>query len=258
MYDILFDDDEDVRDQGAVAVSTLLSAAASKTKLQNAGSISLMPSAASSKLLQFIVTEYESSKVFWIDAVRRLAGGISLFRLGPVEVPTNLGENSTDLVESSFIAKNRILLRLRPVRDMIQEARRQDTVLFVEEKANLFVDPVRDAKNWADALAELHPSSPDHEMLSEITAWCTEGLSALIEIVETQEDGPLGWTSKPDVFALGMRIILMTRVQLYYHSHQKFSICLELLRKLLLVGKERLLHGLWLQQIEKIMGEVSP
>lgn len=259
MYDILLDDDEDVRDQGAVAASTLLSAAASTNRYRNSGSVSLMPSAASSKLLQFIMAEYNDSNVLWIDGVRRLAGAISLFRLGLVEVSSNL-KVSRDIVKGSFIAKNRTSLDLRSIREMLQGARRQDTALFVEEKANLFVDPVKEAKNWADALAELHPSSLDDEMISEMGAWSIEGLTALIEITESREDGPLGWTTKPDVFALGMRVILTAKVLIrslsLQRSEEQSSVCLELLRKLYLVGKENFLHGLWLRQIEEIVGRI--
>lgn len=260
VYDTLFDDDEDVRDQGAVAASTLLSAAASNIKTQNAGSISLTPSAASSKLLQYIVTEYKDSKILWIDGMRRLTGSISIFRLGPVEVSPDL-EPSTDQDQGLFTVKNSIALQLRSVRDMLQDARRQDTALFVEEKANLYMDPVKEAKNWANAIAELHPSSLESDMVSEISAWSIEGLTALIEIAESREDGPLGWTSKPDVFTIGMRIILTAKVRIRFHSHQQCDaqsdVCLDLLRKLFLVGKEKYLHGLWLQQIEEIIGEVS-
>ena len=254
LYDILLDDDEDVREQGAVAASALLSAADSKTKGRKCGNTLLTSSAASSKLLQYIVTEYNSSKVLWIDGVRRLTGETSLFRVGPVHVPSNL-ENSEDPSERKCTFKNRIRLGLRPVREMLQEARRLDTALFAEEKANLFVDPAEDAKDWADALAQLHPSVHDPNMVSEMAAWCAEGLAALIEIVESQEDGPLGWTSKPDVFALGMRILLMAKVQLHtLHS----STCLDLLRKLFRVGKQKLLHGLWLQRIQEIVRHPSP
>lgn len=260
LYDVLFDDDEDVRDQGAVAASILLSATASNNTTQNAGGISLTPSAASSKLLQYIVTEYKDSELLWVDGVRRLTGAIPLFRLGGIEATSN-PEDSTDSVERPFTARNRIPLELRSVRDMLQEARRQDTALFVEEKANLFVDPVKEAKNWADAVAELNPCSFDPCLVSEIATWSIDGLTSLIEIAESQEDGPLGWTSKPDVFALGMRIILTAKVCIRFLSHQKSeeqsNFCLELLRKLFLVGKEKFLHGLWLQQISEIIGEIS-
>ncbi|MCJ1464709.1 hypothetical protein MMC07_003322 [Pseudocyphellaria aurata] len=259
IYDILFDDDEDVRDQGAIAATTLLSAAESTNRSRNSGSVSLMPSAAGSKLLQFIMTEYQDSDILWIDGVRRLTGAISLFRLGPVEVSSNL-EKSTDSTRNYFIPKTRISLDLRSSRNMLQEARRQDTALFVEEKANLFVDPVKEAKKWADVLVELRPSSLEDEMVSELGAWSIEGLAALIEIAESREDGPLGWTTKPDVFALGMRIILAAKVRVRLSSLQRnegqSSICLELLRKLHLVGKEKFLHGLWLRQIEEIVGKI--
>lgn len=218
-----------------------------------------MPSAASSKLLQYIITEYRDSKVLWIESVRRLTGAVSLFRLGPVEAFPN-SQNSTYPVEP-FTAKNRITLHLHPVREMLKEARRQDTSLFVEENANLFVDPVQEAKNWADALGKLRPSSLEPDIISEFGAWSVEGLTALIEITESREDGPLGWTSKPDVFALGMRVILMAKVRIRFLSHQRSedqsSDCMRLLRKLFLAGKEKFLHGLWLQQIEEIIGAGS-
>lgn len=260
VYDVLLDDDEDVRDQGAVAASVLLSATASNDKIHNSGGITLTPSAASSKLLQYIVTEYKYSTVLWIDGVRRLTGAITLFGLEGIEAASNM-ENSLDSVEGPFTARNRASLQLRSVRNMLQEARQQDTALFVEEKANLYVDPVKEAKDWANALAELSPCSFEPCLVSEVAAWSIDGLSALIEIAESREDGPLGWTSEPDVYALGMKIILTGKVCIRFLSQQKTEeqsvVCLELLRKLFLVGKETFVHGLWLVQIQEIIGEVS-
>lgn len=270
LYDALSDDDEEVRDQGAIAASTFLSAAASKPSTPNGGAgVSLMPSAASSRLLQYLVAEYKDSPLLWIDALRRVAGASSLFKLGPVPIPAHAAPTPIQIA---------LLQPLRSVRAALRDARRPDPALFVAENPNLFLDPVRDAQRWAHALTHLDP--PQELPLDR--AWCIDGLTALLEIAHGRADGPLGWTANPPVFTLGMRIILLATVRIrVFHAPEhrrggggvgggggererggggggggEGGGCEEerLVRELLRVGKESFLHPLWLRQMEHIVG----
>ena len=245
LYNIISDDDEEVRDSGAVATSNLLSGIASEN---NARSISLMPLAASQEILQYLANKHSNSAILWIEAAHQLTGTTSSFKLGPVE--------SYYLYENR-VASHVISLHLNLASDMLQKARRQDTALFAEEKQNLFVDAVKEAKNWAELMLKLQSRGISSHMATEFCTWCADGLKALIELSGCQTDGPLGWVSKPDVFALGMRIILATKVQIHSSSKdsrdQDVAILPQLLRELLSMGRENMLHGLWVQQIEEII-----
>lgn len=249
MYHVLLDDDEEVRDRGAVAASILLSGAASGT---NISMLSLMPAAATKKVQQYLIDRYKDSAILWVEAASQLTGAASCFRLRTVETH-HLHENS--------ITGQVISFHLLPVRDLLQKARRQNIALFVEEKQNLFVDPVIEARSWARVMLELHSTGINLEMISEFHTWCKDGLKALIEATESQEDGPLGWTTKSEVFALGMRVILATRVQIHgiwkNTRDADISVLVMLLRKLLSLGTKELLNGLWLQQIEEILRDVA-
>ncbi len=258
LYDMLLDDDEDVRDRGAIAASNLLSASA---KHENGGDILLMPCATSSRLLQYLVTQYQNSATLWSNAVYRLTGAASSFNLGLVEAASQYSHCETDKVSAPERMKMEALIQLRPLRAMLRDAMQQDTKLFTEEKQNLFINPVKETKNWTEAVLNLHPSLFGRNIVHGFGTWCTEGLVALVEIIESREDGPLGWTSKADVFALGIRILAAVRVRIHCLSGGKCkeerSRYLELLRKMILVGKEKMLHGLWLQYVEEILREVS-
>ena len=89
----------------------------------------------------------------------------------------------------------------------LREALRLDTSLFVVEAQNLFVDPARDAKNWA---AVLSPSA-DKEVLDALAAWAAPGLEVLAELVGSS-DGVLGWASRGDVLAVVVRIVTCCEV----------------------------------------------
>lgn len=248
LYNILSDDDEDIRDRGAVAASEFLSGIASEN---NVRSVSLMPPAASQKILQYLVNEHSNSTILWIEAAHQLTGTTSSFKLGPIKSCCSYEEPETS---------QEIFLHLVPARDMLQKAKQQDTALFIEEKPNLYVDPIKEAKNWAEVMLKLHSKGINSNVASEFRNWCTDGLKALIELTESQEDGPLGWVSKPDVFTLGMRIMLAAKVQIHGplkdRKDQDGSIFLTLLLYFLKLGRERLLHGLWLQLIEEILKEI--
>lgn len=81
-------------------------------------------------------------------------------------------------------------------------------------------------------------------------------------------DGPLGWTYKADVFVMGIRILAAVRVMV----HCSFAMdesdptsavredCHNLLRMLVrlkTIGEENLVHGLWVEYAEEILGETG-
>lgn len=257
LYDLLLDDDEDVRDRAAAVTSDFLS---TSLKTPSNLSIPLAPPVASLRLLQYLRTELNRSPFLYIEAAYRLTGARSLFKLGPLALrpkATDHGKNT--IIDKPSDMESMLSLYLRPIHETMLEVRRQDNSLFAEEKQNLFIDPTKEAENWA--LVMMHSSSPGW-IIAVIGTWALQGLEVLIETAKNEEDGPLGWTSKPDVFTLGMRIILAAKVQIHWlesglNRNTHFENTLGLLRTLLSVGRKSLLNGIWLQRIEEMLEEAT-
>lgn len=256
IYELLLDDDEDVRDEAAAVASVFLSTPTNRANLPN---ILLMPPAASSSLLQYFKTNFDESVVLFAEAAYRLTGTGSLFKRGPVEIAMKEVSDSETNYSSRRASDTGWIpnVTIRPVREMMQEVRRQDNALFAEEKTNLFVDPVQEAENWALVLMNSTPIGNIVSITSTIEDWTMQGLEVLIETAN-EKDGPLGWTTKPDVFTLGMRILLAAKVQIHWfhaglNREISLNIILGLLRTLLDIGTEKLLNGIWLRQIEAIL-----
>ncbi len=259
LYDLLLDDDEDVRDKAAAVASSFLSMS---TSCASGFNISMMPPVASLSLLRYISTELSESKVLFAEAACRLTGTGSLFKCGPRETArpgTSEHDKKNNICTASDVEWMSSLCILS-VREMLMEARRQDNALFAVEKQNLFVDPAKEAEKWALVLMSSSRSGWVASIISALEKWTLQGLEALIENINNEEDGPLGWTSKPDVFTLGIRILQAAKVQIHWMESEldkktNLENMLVLLRTLLCTGREKLLNGIWLQQIEDILEE---
>lgn len=88
----------------------------------------------------------------------------------------------------------------------LEVALRVDDALFAVEEQNLFVDEVRETQRWSAVFAQLE-CRPEETWFRTLVLWVREGLAALTEAAG-RDDGPLGWTSQPAVFALCTRVIL--------------------------------------------------
>lgn len=185
LYDTLNDDDEEIRGLGAAVVSWILS---TTTTCQP-----LTPLAAAFRFSTFLAQSYANSQHLFARAFLRIAGKGSDDN-GPRRV--SLGHKSEQTAS------------ITPFRDMLTIARKQDNSLFVEERQNLFMDDLREAEIWSRVLSLLSHDARDEALVAHLFAWVTEGLSDLTEMARIQFDGPLGLTSKPEVFALGMHLIL--------------------------------------------------
>ena len=238
LYDALIDDDEEVRDKASEAVSSLLSFSPEAGDSGNITTLSLSPLAAALKLLQFLALEYNTSVNLWSEVVQRMTGP----SLSATVLPA-WGETP--------------ILQLRPVQALLREAMHTENAIFVEEKQNLFIDEVKETEMWAGVLADLH-SKPKIESMSRLETWVLDGISALTALARGKVDGPLGWTSKPEVFTIGMRVILAAKVLLHGPTIDDWSVgtekCRDALKSFLKVGNERLLHGLWLCGINEALG----
>ena len=242
LYDTLVDDDDEVRDKGAAAVSALLSGVdmfenGDRDTKSSESESTFTALAAKPKLVRFLLDQYPSSIELWLEAMHRLVRTKSLDRPLGVDKKTPL--------------------RLGSARGRFQESIREDTALFAEEKQNMFIDEAQEAATWLDVLVNLKISKVDDFIASELTTWIIEGIQEMLTKAESEIDGPLGWTSKPEVFALGMTFILagqaVIRLSAQRILHTDTDLLRKQLRRLLDLGQEKSLHPRWLRAIQETL-----
>ena len=156
------------------------------------------------------------------------------------------------------------VLCLRPVADFSLEARTTSTVVFVEERQNLYIDTVSEAESWAGLLLQLDPDAWPSRLVSDLETWSVEGLEHIIETLQEGVDGALNLTSKAEVFTLFTRVLQAAKVVIMRRGthpsregNGKEHVCARLLEKLLDWGRSRQLHDLLLYRIETILEEIS-
>ncbi|KAL8920823.1 MAG: hypothetical protein Q9172_004329 [Xanthocarpia lactea] len=238
LYDSLIDDEEDVRERGAAAVSKLLLSVAAEgdTELVQ---IPLMVPAARHQLLHFLKIRYRSSSILWTLAVQRLVGRPSYPTL-----PYTLQQSDQ-------------MPHFYSPRTLLGQLRKDDTALFVEERQNLYIDDAQEAGTWSEVLLSLNHTAINLETLGKLEIWTTEGVAALIEVAVTEIDGSLGWTSKPEVFTLGVRILHAAQALIRFSANVSLGVNGDTMRdrldKLLHVGEESSLNPAWLRMIKKAL-----
>ena len=189
-----------------------------------------------------------------VESVRRLTG-----------MDLALGSKSAIMLDDEpQIGESKSVLRLRPVVDLSLEARTTSTVVFVEERQNLYIDTVSEAEDWAQLLCCLDHNAWHPRLASELEIWTMEGLAHILEILQNGIDGALSPTSKPEVFTLYTRVLLAAKVLimrggLHVSSNVKGkeNECVGLLQKVLDLGRSKLFHDLLLHRIEVILREVE-
>ncbi|KAJ5452628.1 Armadillo-like helical [Penicillium cf. griseofulvum] len=184
LYDLLNDDDDEIRDVAASAASWVLS----HSSVSPDADVTLAPLNASALLANFIIDNYKDSAYLGQCVLQYLTG----------QEPRISGSDECS--------------RLVGVSDQIAGYRQESTVLFEEEKQNLFIDDVREVEVWSRALLQLTRSSYTKISLDETSAWAYDGLTYLCSLVgpEKEPDGLLGWVSKPEIFNLGLRVIVIS------------------------------------------------
>ncbi|KAI1098976.1 hypothetical protein F4804DRAFT_323208 [Jackrogersella minutella] len=91
-----------------------------------------------------------------------------------------------------------------PAEAQLTDAMRFDDALFAVEEQNLYVDEVRESRRWRGVFSSLPPPPPP----ATLSAWTRAGLQALGRLLAAQRDGPLGWSSKPEVYAICARVLV--------------------------------------------------
>jgi hypothetical protein len=191
LYDTLNDDDDEIRNLSSGTVSALLRK-------------SLVPLAARLELAQYISKMHAGARSFAWNVVCRMTG-------------------------SKLETADNLRLRLQPVGDQLSKAMKDDDSLFVEEEQNLFIDEVREAKLWSKVFEDTALDTGDWQRAdfdientwgephAAVATWVLEGLLATCSHLN-EEDGPLGWTSKPAVFAILTRLLLSANAIIQRHE----------------------------------------
>ncbi|RHZ58954.1 THADA/TRM732 family protein [Aspergillus thermomutatus] len=233
LYDMLNDDDEELRELAASTASWVLS----YSSVSPSKAVTLAPLYASNLLSKFVVDNYGQSSFLCTRIIQYITGQAPKVS-GSVDKP-----------------------RLTAVPDQLREHRKESTVLFEEEKQNLFIDEVREVDVWATRLRQMAGSSFNPDLVREVTRWVSAGLSYIHEfaVEESGNDGLLGWASKPETFTLGVRIISVAAVLV--SRHFAASGCLgdeqtrlkQLLESLSESGRVISLHDDWLSRAQQAL-----
>jgi hypothetical protein len=194
LYDVLNDDDEEVRIIAARTVSSILNT-------------SLAPPAASEKFMSWLAKNCNTSPLFAWTILYRLTGSTTMARY-------------QDPLQASFIS----------ARKQFDLALRDDDALFAEEEQNLFIDKVQDMKLWSKLVKSILPKAfagnrldrktPECSIILEFARWIVDATQVLV--ASMSKDGPLGWTSKTHAYELVFRVLRCSNVLLEYHS-ENFS-----------------------------------
>ncbi|KAJ6063335.1 uncharacterized protein N7446_007455 [Penicillium canescens] len=232
LYDMLNDDDEELRDMSASTASWVLS----HSSVSPDADVTLAPLNASALLADFIVENYSDSALLGQQVLHYLTGQ-------QPRLSASDHQNS--------IAR---------VADLLVEYRQESTVLFVEEKQNLFIDDIREAEVWSRALLRLEESAFPESSLQQITSWALQGLTYIIGLLgeEDGQDGLMGWVSTPEAFTLGFRVItIASTLASPDFSGPKETVdsatFKHLLKLLLSAGQAASVHGDWLSRIQRAL-----
>lgn len=228
LYDMLNDDDEELRDIAASTASWVLS----YSSVSPNAAVALGPLNASALLANFILDQYADSVQLTRRVIRYLTGQ---------EPRISGSDDQTHLIAVS---------------DLLAEYCQDRTALFVEEKQNLFIDEVRELDVWSPALKQMKRNAYPETLVRQISSWVSEGLDHLSGHIAQEQDGLLGWVSRPESFTLGVRLISISSALASpsFEAPELMDVEQQQLRKqlqsLLSVGKSAAVHNEWLVRIQ--------
>lgn len=161
LYDLLNDDDEEIRDEASEFAATLT---ADTSKASTMSSASFCAAASRQKLRNYIQREFEGTDLLRDECLRRILGkksSVSRIRLSH-GIGNHLGSTS-------------VRLNVTKILNAMRE-------LFVEEKQNLYVDEATEIKTWTPILARTSFQN-DCKMAGRLAAWSKDGAGYLNTIL---------------------------------------------------------------------------
>lgn len=174
ILDSLIDDDPDVRELGAATFSSLTLSPA------------VVPEASAQSFSHWLYDNYSDSEPFIAETIRRITSGNELGTFDGLE-PATLSDTALALAKAMV----------------------PDNALFAEEEQNLYIDELREARLWCEVFAHAEGSQWDR-VTAKLLMWAVKSMLAIIAIED--RDGPLGWMSKPKVFAICGRVVVASRM----------------------------------------------
>lgn len=132
--------------------------------------------------------------------------------------------------------------------DQIEDALQKEDALFAVEEQNLFIDEIRETKRWVSVLESLTVDVSDSSLL-KLDDWLLEGLEALQRLCK-QDDGPLGWSSNPQVFATASSVLRCSVSLVSSHrASTQLQVKLRNLKEVLDANKDGNISGLLVQPL---------
>lgn len=243
LYDLLNDDDDEIRDLAALAATNLFRA---QRYLHGTHTVPLLTTHHIAAFLSS--TTFASSHIFLVKhALHRLTSNPSAHTTYTNEAPLFSTSFSTLLAQQSHL----------------------DTALFATEKQNLYKDDALDAVFWSRIVRCMPGNCVPLDVRNGLETWVRCGIADLTERAELKDDdrgevgvdGPLGWTSKSEVFTLGIRVLCPSEVVLQWTSSSDSyrrntagrDEVLKALRRFADRGGEAGVHGLWLERVERVL-----
>ncbi|KAL6704178.1 hypothetical protein ACN47E_008435 [Coniothyrium glycines] len=217
LLDTLSDDDDEIRDLAATATAAFLRAQGHHTFTNT------VPLLTSHRLATFLSKTFPENPFLHTECLRRLTSTPSPTRLFSI-----------------------------PFATAFQAASKQDTALFAQERQNLYKDDALDAVLYARILSALPAATAARTPLANaLRTWTLAALAFLAEKSSSTIDGALGWSSKPEVFALGMRVFCAAEVLLAWGVGRREVLLA--LRRFADAAVEGEVHGLWVQRVEGVL-----
>ncbi|KAF2996069.1 hypothetical protein E8E13_004007 [Curvularia kusanoi] len=218
LYDMLQDDDDEIRDLAALATSTFISATREQATAPT------VPILATQSLLNHLVSLFPTSASLAIHALTRLTAG---------ESPKTLFST--------------------PFATLLAEATKPQTALFAQEKQNLFKDDALDALAWSRVLSTPSLlSSLNTTTLESAAQWTSAALTALTTKYADETDGALGWASRLEALTWLVRVVCLADVVLQTGAKGKTEVKLGL-AKLVAKMREGEGHGVVIERAEKVL-----
>ncbi|KAK5698319.1 hypothetical protein LTR17_023761 [Elasticomyces elasticus] len=222
VYDLLNDDDEEIRMLAATATSRILAVG-----VRSSHQHGIQPAVASQRLLIYIVRKWSNDPDFANLAISRAFGA--------------------DYVDRDSVNKQ------------IKASMTSNTALFAEEKQNLYIDEALEINTWSQMTMNIQSTALHRAAITHLSHWTDNGLKALTAQA-TDPTGHSDWCSQPGIFTLGLKVTYGAECLLRLsRDGVKLGVRPSAIRRQLAdLTHARELHGvhyLWQEELQRILKE---
>jgi hypothetical protein len=197
--------------------------------------------------------------------IRQLASEISSSVLGEylIFTPMAASERLAQIIGDAFDPEcieqtiNPLISRTN-VRQTLRSASDSSDPLFAKERENIWRDEIYLWQLYLRIVSICWSRKICLELGSYndvLEKWATEGLLAVKEAIETNEDPPLGWSHDVDVFETVMKLLLMVEIILRYGCGAGLAGPIETVKQAV-AGRRS--HEVWLEKMEEISSRIKP